>query len=850
MEAPTPSNQFEAPSVDYLQPLFPTYEIEDFIAQGGMGAVYKARQISLDRPVAIKILPREFGEDPAFRASFEAEAKAMARLNHPNLIGVYDFGEVDGMLFLVMEFVQGKSLYHSSYGKSIDPTQAAEIVIAICRGLDHAHSSGILHRDVKPANILLSPDATPKIGDFGLASPLNATASADDIIYGTPGYTAPEVIHRQPVDRRADVFSTGIMLHELLTGSLPDGSRTPASSICGCALAFDRIIARSTHTDPQLRYATTGELADDLEKALKSTPAVTRLNLTPAAGLPKPVASHVVVTPRKATSSTVVTLTVLGIVTLGVLAFFLTQNKDNSSTQTPTAQTPPLPTPQPEPEPSPVPVPEIQPEHTDTTPEIKPPPRKTSPQEALAQLKGKLAAGARDEFPEGTIEHNGSHYLYLKQPMTWHDALRFAEQHGGHLAIAPSAENRKWLLDTLAIKESIWLGAGIAAREQWQWLDDSKWNGRDQIKATSKEHRYLSLTPEGGLASAKPDQSLAYVLQWRNDGTNPCTLEAQLKRASESVKKEGVHNARYPVGTRSYQKSHFLLIPQSSTWENAHQLAKSYRAQLAVPSSPVENQWLATTFSAKSSYWLGGFLLKPTDPWQWTTREPWHSSGWKPGEPKSDPSYNRLLMTASDQPQSWVTSRGSKGEADATLIEWSHPKPAATVVTFDLDKWLDSVNRKIKDRVEPDVRAYDKDRKALIDKYVRAMKRAAKKYEVPNFPGRGGRGGRGDRANYIVNLVNETMDEVEKTGELPDEIPERAPEVFHEVHEETEKSLDKLDTDYQAKLKAHLEFYTQGLLKKAAELAQTGYYPAANTIKDSVEKIGDDSKKFISLLGL
>ncbi|MBT8044440.1 MAG: protein kinase, partial [Verrucomicrobiae bacterium] len=129
---PTPEQtHFEAPAIEELQPNFPAYEIEDFIAQGGMGAVYKARQISLDRSVAIKILPREFGEDPTFRKSFEAEAKAMARLNHPNLIGVYDFGEVDGMLFLIMEFVHGKSLFHSSHGIAIDPTQAAEIILSI-----------------------------------------------------------------------------------------------------------------------------------------------------------------------------------------------------------------------------------------------------------------------------------------------------------------------------------------------------------------------------------------------------------------------------------------------------------------------------------------------------------------------------------------------------------------------------------------------------------------------------------------------------------------------------------------------------------------------------------------------
>ncbi|NIP96693.1 MAG: protein kinase [Akkermansiaceae bacterium] len=118
MDSSPNSLEFNAPSVEELQPLFPAYEIGGFIAQGGMGAIYSARQISLDRPVAIKILPRKFGADPKFRASFEAEAKSMARLNHPNLIGVYDFGDIDGMLFIIMELVKGKSLHHSAHGKA------------------------------------------------------------------------------------------------------------------------------------------------------------------------------------------------------------------------------------------------------------------------------------------------------------------------------------------------------------------------------------------------------------------------------------------------------------------------------------------------------------------------------------------------------------------------------------------------------------------------------------------------------------------------------------------------------------------------------------------------------------
>ncbi|MCX6867500.1 MAG: serine/threonine-protein kinase, partial [Verrucomicrobia bacterium] len=148
-----PPITFLAPELAQLVPLFPGYVLELMIATGGMGAVYRAVQKSLDRTVAIKILSREFSKDAAFCAGFEAEAKAMAHLNHPNLIGVYDFGEVDGMRYIIMEYVPGKSLFHSAHGIAIDPGEVIRLVTGICNGLAHAHKNGIIHRDIKPSNI-------------------------------------------------------------------------------------------------------------------------------------------------------------------------------------------------------------------------------------------------------------------------------------------------------------------------------------------------------------------------------------------------------------------------------------------------------------------------------------------------------------------------------------------------------------------------------------------------------------------------------------------------------------------------------------------------------------------------
>ena len=283
---------FEAPTIEQIAELFPNYEVVDLIACGGMGAVYQAVQRSLDRTVAIKILPREFGADPDFRQSFEDEAKAMAKLNHPSLIGVYDFGEVDGMLFIVMEYVAGGSLYQASHGKRIDPREAARIVAAVCDGLASAHEHGILHRDIKPANILLDLQARPKIGDFGLARPIGAHEDQTKTVFGTPHYTAPEVLDRPTaVDARADIFSIGVILHELLTGQLPANDPRLPSMISNCDIRFDTIVRTATNPMSELRYDDASVMARDLhelEQALgRATHAVNLV--APANRAPAPV---------------------------------------------------------------------------------------------------------------------------------------------------------------------------------------------------------------------------------------------------------------------------------------------------------------------------------------------------------------------------------------------------------------------------------------------------------------------------------------------------------------------------------------------------------------------------------
>ncbi|MDB9741896.1 protein kinase [Akkermansiaceae bacterium] len=261
--------QFEAPEATDLQTMLNGYTVINLIAKGGMGAVYLGIQNSLERKVAIKILPKEFGQDETFFKAFEQEARTMARINHPNLLSVYDFGEIQGMLFLIMEYAEGKSLFDLAEAEELDEVLIAKLGSQIAYGLAAAHDSGVLHRDIKPSNILLTLKNECKISDFGLARPVGEVESG--IIYGTPGYTAPEVINKPTaVDDRADIFSVGVIIYELLTGRLPSKNYITANSIRECSETFDNIIRKAIHPSAKMRYRSARELADALNLLFNS----------------------------------------------------------------------------------------------------------------------------------------------------------------------------------------------------------------------------------------------------------------------------------------------------------------------------------------------------------------------------------------------------------------------------------------------------------------------------------------------------------------------------------------------------------------------------------------------------
>jgi len=265
----------QPPSVKEIAASFPQLEILELLGQGGMGIVYKARQIKLDRPVALKILTRETAGTPGFADRFAREARLLARLSHPNIVGVYDFGETNGLYYLLMEYVPGLNLRQLQSSERLSPTQALAIVPKICDALQYAHEQGVVHRDIKPANILINDRGHVKIADFGLAKLLGKPAEDTTLtgahhVMGTPHYMAPEQIeHPQDVDHRADIYSLGVVFYEMLTGELPVGRFEPPSARTRdmqVDVRLDEIVLRALDKQPERRYQQASEVRTDVER--------------------------------------------------------------------------------------------------------------------------------------------------------------------------------------------------------------------------------------------------------------------------------------------------------------------------------------------------------------------------------------------------------------------------------------------------------------------------------------------------------------------------------------------------------------------------------------------------------
>lgn len=273
--------RFQVPDPATLAPHFPDLELVELVGQGGMGAVYRARQTRLDRDVALKIIRPESADDPMFSERFNREARTLARLNHPNIVAVYDFGDVNigsddeterTLYYFLMEYVDGVNLRERMQAGDLPAERALSMVSQVCDALQFAHDEGIVHRDIKPENILVDSRGRVKIADFGLAKLLSDdvadyTLTGTHQVMGTPRYMAPEQMEAtHAVDHRADIYSLGVVFYEMLTGELPLGRFDPPSKKSTIHEQWDEVVLRALEKEPDRRYQHASDIKTDVER--------------------------------------------------------------------------------------------------------------------------------------------------------------------------------------------------------------------------------------------------------------------------------------------------------------------------------------------------------------------------------------------------------------------------------------------------------------------------------------------------------------------------------------------------------------------------------------------------------
>ncbi len=279
---------FKAPEPSELNGRIEGIEVMELLGRGGMGAVYRAKQINLDRPVALKIMSPELSVQPAFDERFRREARTLAKLSHPNIVTIYDFGQAGEYCYLIMELVDGVNLREAIVSSAITPKQALTIIPNICDALQYAHNKGVVHRDIKPENVLIGMHGGVKIADFGLAKLLNHetadfTLTATQQILGSRNYMAPEQIEKPTtVDHRADIYSLGVVFYELLTGELPLGRFSLPSEKAKVDGQLDEVVLRTLEKEPERRY----QQASQIRTALESLDYEAESPLEPVNGQP------------------------------------------------------------------------------------------------------------------------------------------------------------------------------------------------------------------------------------------------------------------------------------------------------------------------------------------------------------------------------------------------------------------------------------------------------------------------------------------------------------------------------------------------------------------------------------
>ncbi|MEQ1749511.1 MAG: protein kinase [Prosthecobacter sp.] len=695
------AGHWPVPGADTLNEILPNYEVLDFIGRGGMGAVYKARQLSLSRIVAVKLLSahssaRESGMD--FATRFKVEAQAMARLSHPNIVPVHDFGETgDGHLFYVMEFVDGADLAKriESSGK-LPADEAARIALAVCDALICAHAQGVVHRDIKPSNILISGDQV-KVADFGLAKiddPATASLTLSGTSMGSQGYAAPEVFSKASMaDHRADIYSLGVLLYEMLTGTVPRGMfKLPSEKVPGLDPRFDAIICKAMEEDRDERQQSVAELREELA-AITAAPM---LALVPMVGKDVSGASAMLmVRARRRLDGRRVALAGAAVIAAGLALFFWSRG--------------------------PVPLPLAT---------------NTGWEDVLAQIDltkhrsaghWKMVSGQLTNLYDtggGAIElpvaAPGASDLRIEitrlSPGSGNLTVAFhIGAHGGQFAISDYSRPRaglefidgKSITDNGAHVEHVaaYLSIGhpheillrlrdegmsalLDGREIYRWKGD--WSRVTQqgswVPESLKDRNAFAISCSSGRIRLE-EVAFKHV-----PGAEGKTLPP------EALAEPPLPEARVFAGNgHRYQ-----FVPGQFIWTAADANAKSMGGHLATLTSQKEHDWVWATFSpwlpsqpAKSrsarGWWIGGLRDDAAGPWRWVTDEPFVFTRQTvdPGTPARIPRLFQHDNGGGAGLSAWAPSHYSTTKG-GYVVEWDDASPTSTaeVETRQLTAWV------------------------------------------------------------------------------------------------------------------------------------------------------------------
>jgi Protein kinase domain/Lectin C-type domain len=657
---------FSAPSLETMSSLLPGFEFTTNVSANAHGAVYFATQKSLDRAVAIKLLSPGL----ASNGLIESKSRAAAALKHPNLIAVFDSGSVAGMPYLVMEFVPGKSLARSTKGSMIEFGQAMMIIDGICEGLAYAHDNRLFHGHINPTNILLNQKAEPKIGNFGLPHSTHGDPADPTSLC----HTAPEVLaNSAAATSRSDVYSIATVFYQLITGQEHGPDAPPPSAVCKCKPEVDEVLKRATDPDPAqrmadvrsfqsaLKQAASGGGKVKLQAAEKAPAPATAVTGEPADMGAKVRSGKVGFDWKLVRNLAIIVGLLYGIHLTWQLLGTVRANRERENREILAKQAA-------DKEIAIAAAAQKQADdlaklqvRPDTPPVMPDEPEETiDPMDSLEELRPSLVSGSRSEMPVGSVTKGESHYFFVPDAMTWADAMWFAEDHGGHLAVPDADADPAWLTAEVSKDNAAWLGIARAGNS-WMQADGNAWNP-DKPPAGIGQH--ISLDKGGFVAADGSVLKRTFIIQWHSDGSNPGKLASLLAATAKSL---GQATPLFPPGTIASGSRHFLYVSRPIKWKEAQSLAESAGGNLLVVSDAEEAASLNSMtgrLKSDSRIWLGGLIDGSL--WTWVTGEPWKAAVWASDATVTDENSALCIRAGSG----W-DGMDREDEASGFIIEWS-----------------------------------------------------------------------------------------------------------------------------------------------------------------------------------